>query len=95
MATKFIRFSNNNDLRSKLWDLEVGSVVCYGRKSNNSGRDWYESASITSQESVDFFISNGRKFIFSSESYGNTINSKKGFGRVVEINSRGFRIEIL
>ena len=92
--TKFIRFTSKNDLRDNLWNLEVGSVVCYGRKSNNSGRDWYESASISSNEAASSFISNGHKFGFASESYGNHISVPKGFGKVIEINSRGFRIEI-
>ena len=95
MTTKFIRFTNANGLRDSLYNLSAGDIVLFGNESFNCGKDWEEKASIASMEWAEFYIANGRKFDFASYSSGSHIWAPKGYGKVTEINSRGFRVEVL
>ena len=95
MNTTFLRFSTVTDEEYQMRDFSVGDIVIFGIKSFNSGRNWHDVATIKTQDDVDTYINNGRRFEFASYSSGNSIYAPKGYGRVVKKNSKGLTVELL
>ena len=95
MATRFLRFNSVTDYECQMRDFFVGDIVLFGIKSFNCGCNWHDVAAIKTQDNVDAYTDNGRRFEFASYSSGNNIYVPKGYGRVVKKNSKGLTIELL
>ena len=70
MATRFLRFNSVTDYDYQMRDFSVGDIVLFGIKSFNCGRNWNDVATIKTQDNVDAYIYNGRRFKFASCSSG-------------------------
>ena len=95
MATRFLRFNSVTDYEYQMRDFSVGDIVTFGIKSFNCGRNWHDVAAVVTQDQVDIYIDNGMRFEFASYSSGNSIYVPKGYGRVINKNSKGLTVEVL